>query len=287
MKTETYNLGFITPCFAAGAEQGRAEVRASEVRGQLRWWFRALGGSADQEAAVFGAVVGEVAGGSAIQIRARVLQDGKPWPPPHIDPMSNNAYVWYFASVSGKKPGQHGTGPRWTTQGNLPPGTRFEIQVRRLRPIPRDPAQLLQDALESFLLLGGLGLRVTRGLGAVICRERPSTDQALEACRLRLTSRGFNWVLTHPNLGKTWESTVNAAGTVLRQQLRPAFPAGKNGDKTSPLGSSKPRQTSAVYLRPLRRPDESHSLLVFEAPAVRVLGPRSRGGAPASRLLQH
>lgn len=286
MKSEVFTLEFITPCFAAGAEQGRAELRASEVRGQLRWWLRALGGSREQESTVFGAVAGEDAGASAVQIRARVIQLGKAWSPPQVDPMSNSAYIWYFASVSGKKPGQHGTGPRWTAQGNLPTGTRFEIQLRYLRALPNDSARFFQEAFDTFLLLGGLGLRVTRGLGAFVCQERPASDPALEACRQRLLARGFNWVLSHPNLGKNWESAVNAAGTILRRQLRPAFPAGKNGDRTSPLGSSKPRQASAVYLRPLRRPDDDYSLLVFEAPAARVLGIRSRGGAPASRILE-
>lgn len=287
MKSEVFTLEFITPCFAGGAEQAQAEVRASEVRGQLRWWFRALGGSPQQEGAVFGAVAGDDAGASAIQIRARLLQTGKAWTPPRVDPLNPNAYIWYFASVSGKKPGQHGAGPRWTPQGNLPPGTRFEIQFRRLRSIPDDAAPFLEGAIESFLMFGGLGLRVTRGLGAFACRERPSSDAALEACRRRLTSCGFHCVLTHPSLGKNWESAINAAGNLLRNQLRPRFPAGKNGDKTSPLGSSRPRQTSAVYLRPLRRPDDCFSLLVFEAPAARVLGKRSSGGAPASRMLEH
>jgi hypothetical protein len=200
--------------------------------------------------------------------------------------MSDNAYIWYFASVSGKRAGQHRTGPRWTAQGNLPPGTTFEIQLRRLHAIPGDSAQLFEEALNAFLLLGGLGLRATRGLGAFVCRERPATDPAIEACRQALIRRGFNWVLPHPNLATNWESAINAAGTLLRRQLRPTFPAGKNGDKTSPLGSSKPRQTSAVYLRPVRRPDGTFLLVVFEAPAARVLGLGSRGGAPASRILK-
>jgi hypothetical protein len=275
MKNEAFTLEFITPCFAAGAEQGRAELRASEVRGKLRWWFRALGGTREQEAAVFGAVAGEKAGASAVQIRARVTQAGRPWSPPRVNPMSDSAYIWYFASVSGKHPGQRGPGPRWTPHGNLPPGTKFEIQVRQVHPIPADAARLYRFALEAFLLLGGLGLRVTRGLGAFVCDQRPADATAIESCRQVLVRNHFNWVAPHQDLGANWLSAINAAGTILRRQLRPIFPAGKNGDKTSPLGSSKPRQTDGTFV-----------LVVFEAPAARVLGPRSREGAPACRVLQ-
>lgn len=38
-------LELITPCFLGGAEpNARAEVRPASIRGQLRWWFRVLGG---------------------------------------------------------------------------------------------------------------------------------------------------------------------------------------------------------------------------------------------------
>jgi CRISPR/Cas system CMR-associated protein Cmr1 (group 7 of RAMP superfamily) len=59
----TFPLELITPCLAAGAEPERqAEIRATAVRGQLRWWFGALGGFAslnrwllaDQEQILFG-----------------------------------------------------------------------------------------------------------------------------------------------------------------------------------------------------------------------------------------
>jgi CRISPR-associated protein Cmr1 len=40
-----FSLELLTPCLAAGAEPERqAEIRGASLRGQLRWWFRALGG---------------------------------------------------------------------------------------------------------------------------------------------------------------------------------------------------------------------------------------------------
>ena len=34
----------VTPCFLSGADQTSAELRAAAIRGQLRWWFRAVAG---------------------------------------------------------------------------------------------------------------------------------------------------------------------------------------------------------------------------------------------------
>ena len=68
MKTETFHLELITPCFCGGAEpEKQAEIRATSIRGQLRWWFRTLGGFKsldpmpvrDQEALIFGSTAGD------------------------------------------------------------------------------------------------------------------------------------------------------------------------------------------------------------------------------------
>ncbi len=41
----TFTLESITPIFMRGADQGKAEIRASSIKGLMRWWFRALAGS--------------------------------------------------------------------------------------------------------------------------------------------------------------------------------------------------------------------------------------------------
>jgi CRISPR/Cas system CMR-associated protein Cmr1 (group 7 of RAMP superfamily) len=291
MRLERYTCEFITPAFCAGADQAEAEIRAAEVRGQLRWWYRCLAPEdvepevrREMEQRVFGGTAGSSGQASALQVRTRLIQRGPAWNPPYIHPESDAAYVYHFASVSGKKPGQPGVGPRWSANGNLPPGTKFEIQIRPMRPIPEVAELTLKNAMEAFLLLGGLGLRVTRGLGAFQCEERPATEAALEHCRSMIQARAFEWRIAHQDL-QNWTSAIDAAGNLLRHKLRAAFSAGRGGDRPTPLGSSKPRQTSAVYLRPVRRPDSSYSLVVFEAPANRVLGLPSRAGSPALSVI--
>ena len=75
----THQFDIITPCFCGGAEPDqRAEMRAASIRGQLRWWFRVLGGFkslapqkvSEQEAMIFGATAGDI--GTAGKLTVRV-----------------------------------------------------------------------------------------------------------------------------------------------------------------------------------------------------------------------
>lgn len=82
MKHKAYTLDIITPCFCGGAKPAKqAETRAPSIRGQLRWWFRVLGGFKvpvpdtsslrDQEDYIFGSAAGDT--GSASRLIVRVL----------------------------------------------------------------------------------------------------------------------------------------------------------------------------------------------------------------------
>lgn len=86
MKTETFHLELITPCFCGGAEpEQQAEIRAPSIRGQLRWWFRTLGGFKslapmsvrEQEAMIFGTTAGDEGQAGRLTIRL-VSQQPKP-----------------------------------------------------------------------------------------------------------------------------------------------------------------------------------------------------------------
>ncbi len=78
MKKGTFKFDLLTRMFSAGAEpQDKAEIRASEIRAHLRWWFRALGGFkndnrslVEQETYYFGCV-GKPPIRSRIGVRAR------------------------------------------------------------------------------------------------------------------------------------------------------------------------------------------------------------------------
>src|SRR5215470_1516467 len=93
MMPETYNLTFITPCFFAGANQAVAELRPSAIRGQLRWWFRALGGSARTGMCCVWRHSGRQRSSRAVQVRADVVQHGPDWIPAS---MNAGPAVWTF-----------------------------------------------------------------------------------------------------------------------------------------------------------------------------------------------
>ena len=98
MIRKIYDIEFITPCFCAGANSAEAEIRAASVRGQLRWWFRVLGGTAVEEATVFGSAAAEEGRSSAIIISIQNFQKASPWSPPDLDPNKAENYVWHFAA---------------------------------------------------------------------------------------------------------------------------------------------------------------------------------------------
>ena len=265
MTTETYTLSILTPCFCAGANQAVAEIRPSAIRGQLRWWFRALGGDRNAEREIFGGIAKkeEDIRSSAIIVRTSNFKGGVMWQPPRVDPNSPSSYVWFFASRSAD-------GIRWTSEAVISPGSSFTLQIIRRRAFdsPR-----FEQALTCFLALGGIGLRVTRGLGAFHCLEKPFDLQTvgpiLQAAGFAIEDRG--------NTGSL-DATVKMIGSLVKGTRKDKGWRNdmKHGNETrSPMGTSIERQTSAIYFRPVKD-GAGLRLIVFEAPHERVLGPTSR-----------
>ena len=85
MEEVKLKLKLITPAFCGGAiPETQAEIRAPSIRGQLRWWFRVLGGFKslsgksvkDQESLIFGSVSG-TARASQLIVRVKSVGDSK------------------------------------------------------------------------------------------------------------------------------------------------------------------------------------------------------------------
>lgn len=220
MKPEKYNLTFLTPCFCAGADQSVAEIRPSAIRGQLRWWFRALGGTHEQERNMFGGIADNEADlrSSPIIVRCGSVNLAPAWNPPAFSQNETSSYVWYFASVSGTKTKGH-TGPRWNAQGAISPKSSFELHICYRRPLPCELGQLFQQALKCFLMLGGMGLRVTRGLGVFDCKEMPFNMNDVSPM---LLNAGF----AIENLGNTGdlETTIRKIGSLVKGTRKWTFP---------------------------------------------------------------
>jgi CRISPR-associated protein Cmr1 len=267
MKTETFHLELITPCFCAGAEQAVAEIRAASIRGQLRWWFRAMGGNPRGETSIFGSTAVDSAAGSLVRVAVSDVKPVTQRSLPVFSPNDAQSYVWHYASVSGTTT-KGGKGPRWQPQGALPAGTTFNLHVTWLRELPNlKPA--FADTITAFLTLGALGLRATRGLGAFHCAQIGDLEEVIAL----LERKGFTIKKrSNPDNFPDYTSALKDWASWLRYRLRKEHKAAA----PSPLGSSSPRQASAVHFRPFRISNNRISWLAFEPPSDRVLGQDSR-----------
>lgn len=273
MITKTYYLQFITPCFCAGADQSVAEVRAPSIRGKLRWWFRVVGGDASQETEVFGSVAGDEGHGSAVIVRVRENALAAKWQPVQFTGVSNTGYVLYFAKASAN-------GARWVPTGAVPVGSSFDLQLvwrRKVSPMSQARFDL---ALEAFLLLGSLGLRSSRGLGCFQCRELQFSVDSFQRVVGKIKEHSPGFLAGLGSFAGPDTQILDGLGAQLRG-LRNGYSAGPPGrSNPTPLGSSQPRQASAVYLRPVQESAGNYRIVVFEAPAEMVLGRESRVKVP-------
>ena len=242
---ELYNgkIEFVTPGFLAGADQNRPEVRASAIRGELRWWFRVLGGTREEEASAFGTVHGSVVS-SAIVLRITdvAVKYGDEIKCPA---MSDRGYIYYFAQESGKKENIH----RTFASHYFATGTSFRLIVGLRREIDRDLENKLRFALRMFIAFGSLGLRATRGCGAIAgegVMTRNELQDLLSNCEADLTIR----LVSDEEYG-SGEKCQAALGGFLREFRKKNHLSGKTH---SALGYSNGREraSSALRLRPVK-----------------------------------
>jgi len=146
----TYRLEFITPLISRGAYDDLPEVRPPSIRGQLHWWFRALGGIATDEKVIFGGVH-DGATASKVVVRVRHNPLHGEWIPtlPH--------------KPTGRTPQDGPNAPRIAVR----PGLSVDLHIlTRLGGLERRLQEAFDRALETWLLLGTLGLRSTRAAGS-------------------------------------------------------------------------------------------------------------------------
>ena len=161
MKTATFTLELLTPCFCAGADQSKAEIRAPAIRGQLRWWFRTLGGFKalattplrDQEALIFGSAAGDDGNASPLTVRVTQPQTQsveKNGESPEANIRSATGYILFPL--------------RNKTRGAIESGT-FDLKITWRGAPALWPN--IRHLVTVFSHLGSLGFRSRRGYGAL------------------------------------------------------------------------------------------------------------------------
>lgn len=280
LKTE--QMQFITPCFCAGAEQTEPEVRAASLRGELRWWFRCLGGNREQEKKVFGAAAGGDNRSSSV---ALLVLDVK---------KSAENFNWMF-ETSQKQPPEEQYNNRpvnssyitfflWKRkQAYLPPGTQFTLELRLLRKIDEKERKLLELAWDCMCNLGSIGARSTRGLGAMApcdaskcCAEDLLNNerfrQYFEKCSLPYRYQDFTSPDTLTKVLKTCAQKLKDYRKGLKELIKTLGGLSVLGGELKPI-----RQKSAVRLRPYLGKDGELHITILKAPMITVC-PQARKG---------
>ncbi len=190
MRTQTFHLELITPCFCGGAEPDKqAEIRAPSIRGQLRWWFRTLGGFKslqekmsvrDQEAMIFGSAAGDQGCGGHLLVRVipgRIVSGVKDGQELGHKLFSTSAYLT-FPVQSREKNGQK---TNYAGRGVLL-SCSFALVVQWRGELSLWPD--VESLVSVFGNLGALGFRERRAMGALAFTgssgDVPSLSAALE-----------------------------------------------------------------------------------------------------------
>jgi CRISPR-associated protein Cmr1 len=253
MDRETFKVEIVTPCFLGGA-RGTAEWRSASIRGQLRWWFRAVGGTQwrgdldhvrREEARLFGST------DRRSLLRLRIVDSPKPAGASfgsrlfaaQLAKMYQEPFAEDRLRILGER-GEEGSnplhylafGPVAKGRQYLPPLSRasFEIQLGPGAPKKNEEIRkVFGRALWAWLNLGGIGSKSRKGFGSLRCDtndfyQDPTSLQDFEAQvkSLLVEGRGFQagpeW--THFSAGsrvfigeggRTWEEAMERLGVWL------------------------------------------------------------------------
>ncbi|MBO9309039.1 MAG: type III-B CRISPR module RAMP protein Cmr1 [Chloroflexi bacterium] len=185
MDRKVYTLRVVSPMFSNGADPGALEVRATAVRGQLRYWLRAIIGAQNAELKHLWSKESEVFGtteqGSRVAVRVYPIAVG-------------SQYVKQSKILPHR---EHRPLPSLA----IPPDWEVSLElVARKGALP----ERALHALHLWSLLGGLGKRSRRMFGAFKLSggDAPrynSPDELAEAIRKTLKDAGCQ-VNTSPDI---------------------------------------------------------------------------------------
>ena len=223
--TKNFKITFITPCFCRGAdcsEKGAPEIRPASIRGQLRWWFRALGGAPVDERDIFGGIAGKDPKASNVVVRVRM----------------DDKAVFDSPTLPHKFPG---SAPKKAFR----PGTSFDLFLStRLGGLDQGRETAFFRAVETWLLVGALGLRATRGGGNFRWDGQPNNPETFmkEAGGV---IRGAKLRIALLDRLDRKDSSAEDLRTVVTDTLKEDAFQGAG----QPLGGIKPRKTSPLRFR--------------------------------------
>ena len=156
---EEYECALITPMYGGGVEPGKVDrdmpVRASAIRGQLRFWWRLLHGASrspenlfTEESALWGGI-SRSSGPQASRVSLRV--QATPIKHDQLRPANQT-----YALIPGRQ-----------TPKLLNPGYKFKLLLHFAETVESPQRDQVIKALRWWASFSGVGARTRRGLGAV------------------------------------------------------------------------------------------------------------------------
>ena len=189
-KKITFNCEVITPMFMYGADRQTPELRPSEFKGMMRFWWRAIKAEDDikklweEEAKIFGAA-DERFGKSKVKVilnwdkkkfEEKIEQDSKNWLKKNLKNYPGVKYLLYSIGLN--------------SQEFLLPGFEFEVILSS------PDEEILKIAVASFwclVFLGGVGTRARRGGGNLRVRQVKEGKEILNGIEFEIKGEIEEW----------------------------------------------------------------------------------------------
>lgn len=163
---ETREYKLITPLFGGGAETNKADeisvIRATEIRGHLRFWWRATRGRQFATIAELkkaeDAIFGSTDQHSSLQVEIELTNRGQDF----ADQRDNRGESHHISSI--KNPYSYISFPlRGESTAKIIENIEFSVTLS----YPQDFADDLKESLWAWETFGGIGARTRRGFGAI------------------------------------------------------------------------------------------------------------------------
>ncbi len=152
-----YNIQIISHVLSAGADQTQAELRIPSIRGQLRWWHRAIYCNPAKEKVLFGGIGQKNDTGIASKLVLR---------------LKNEKIISERQTVLPHK--SQGAGSRQGLKGEFTLSAYLRNcgslgEFNRLK-------KEVDDLIRVWILLGSIGARVSRAAGSIFCKDELSLE---------------------------------------------------------------------------------------------------------------
>ena len=230
-------------------------LRSASVRGQLRFWWRAVHGCRYAELKEMRSREAELWGstGSPASVHLRIADSGIGVPRPYeVFEARQNAKKWNPRALQGKEDLAYGAFPLKSKAGHherLQQGVLHQYSPRKsarlVLEMPQAEEHEVRDAVDAWLAFGGIGGRTRRGFGAVW--DGSALDPVGMIVRLCGDAgepcRGPSLLGAHVALQeKTHASAIDAlqSGLASLRSFRQRAPLARNKGKSKPGRSRWP-----------------------------------------------